>query len=167
MTETGRIRWQDDGLSGNYVGYVGTLTESAFRIYSPDTAHETWLLSVRVAAGSEFFYGDGLEPLKAEAERWLAEFVSSLGAVFPEADRKRRAAELCQPLMEASDIELRHVLILIGADGRHRLRSLLLGTPAEPVAPHPEEETPPEIENARKRTAELFAASADENWLGI
>lgn len=29
---------------------------------------------------------DDLEALKAEAERWLEEFVSSLGAVFPEPD---------------------------------------------------------------------------------
>ena len=84
MTGTGRIRWENDGQSGNYVGYVGTLPESAFRIYSPDTAHENWLLSVRVAAGRKFFYGDGPEPLEVEAEQWLEQFVASLGAIFPE-----------------------------------------------------------------------------------
>jgi len=87
MTETtARIRWQDDGLSGNHAGYVGTLAGPAFRIYSPDAAHDDWLLSVRVAAGSEFIYDDGPEKLKDEAERWLERFVSSLGAVFPEDD---------------------------------------------------------------------------------
>jgi len=87
MTETtARIRWQDDGLSGNHAGYVGTLAGPAFRIYSPDAAHDDWLLSVRVAAGSEFLYDDSPEKLKDEAERWLAGFVSSLGAAFPEEE---------------------------------------------------------------------------------
>jgi hypothetical protein len=49
------------------------------------------------------------------------------------ADRKRRAAELCQPLMEASNADLRDALILIGAEKRKLLRSFLRGESAGPV----------------------------------
>ena len=45
----------------------------------------------------------------------------------PAADRKRRAAELCQPLMEASAADLRDAMTLIGADKRKLLRSFLRG----------------------------------------
>ena len=45
----------------------------------------------------------------------------------PAADRKRRAAELCQPLMEASYADLRDALALIGAEKRKQLRSFLRG----------------------------------------
>jgi hypothetical protein len=47
----------------------------------------------------------------------------------PAADRMRRAAELCQPLMEASDADLRDAMILIGAEKRNRLRLLLRSSP--------------------------------------
>lgn len=90
MTETtARIRWEDKtpGNSDVYnvasIGYVGTVTESAFIIYTPDEAHAGWLLSVRLTPGSQFFYADSQDELKDRAERWLAGFVSSLGAIFP------------------------------------------------------------------------------------
>ena len=81
MTE--RIRWEDDGLSGNYVGHVGTAAEPAFKLYSLGGADPGWLLSVRLCSAGKFFRSDDPDKLKAEAEQWLERFVSSLGAVFP------------------------------------------------------------------------------------
>ncbi len=91
MTETtARIRWNDE-TPGNgdvynvaHTGYVGTVDEAAFIIYTPDTMHADWLLSVRLVPGGQFLYDDSPEKLKDEAERWLERFVASLGAVFPD-----------------------------------------------------------------------------------
>ena len=52
------------------------------------------------------------------------------------ADRQRRAAELCQPLMEASAADLRDAMTLIGADKRKLLRAFLRGE-ARPMSPAP------------------------------
>lgn len=88
MTETTRIRWEDktpasgDVYNVASIGYVGTVEESAFIIYTPDEAHAGWLLSVRLTPGSRFFYGASQDELKDRAERWLEEFTASLGAVF-------------------------------------------------------------------------------------
>ena len=90
MTETERIRWEDkepgngDVYNVASIGCAGTAEEAAFIIYTPDELHANWLLSVRLIPGSTFLYADDPDELKAEAERWLAEFVASLGAVFPE-----------------------------------------------------------------------------------
>ena len=48
--------------------------------------------------------------------------------------RKRRAAELCRPLMECSTEDLRDALIVIGAAKRKRLRAAL-GIPEVPREP--------------------------------
>jgi hypothetical protein len=88
VTET-RIRWEDEPPASGDVyliastGYIGTVKEPAFKIYTPDELHDNWLLSVRLLAGGQFFRADDRAILKAEAERWLRVFVSSLGAVFP------------------------------------------------------------------------------------
>jgi hypothetical protein len=81
----GRIRWADESPQEfvTLAGYIGTRDEPAFRIFGPDAVNCRWLLSVRLAAASEFIYGSGPDELKATAERWLEEFVSSLGASFP------------------------------------------------------------------------------------
>ena len=91
MSETTtRIRWRDktppysDNIA--HVGYVGNIKKSTFIIYAPDELHDDWLLSVRLIPGSQFFYADSADAVKAKAERWLAVFVSSLGASFPEED---------------------------------------------------------------------------------
>ena len=95
----GRIRWHDHTSSSiiyaiAWTGYVGTIEEPAFKIYRPDELHARWLLSVRFAtAGCEFFYADSDDELKERAERWLEEFVSSLGAVFPDRLREAVTAE--------------------------------------------------------------------------
>ena len=79
MTET-RIRWEyaDGGMDG----YVGTLVPPAFRICDAAPASATWVLMAEFPGDA--ILGDDMEELKAEAERWLERFVSSLGAVFPD-----------------------------------------------------------------------------------
>jgi hypothetical protein len=90
VTET-RIRWEPNGHSG-FLGYAGTLTDSdwLFQVWRLDAVTGTWRLSSSLAG--QFAWDldhDGPDELKATAERWLEEFVSSLGAVFP--DRLREA----------------------------------------------------------------------------
>ena len=91
-TGTDRIRWYDktpgngDVYNVASIGYVGTIEESAFIIYTPDELHADWLLSVRLIPGSMFLYADSADALKAGAEKWLSGFVASLGAIFPEGE---------------------------------------------------------------------------------
>jgi len=77
-----RIRWEPNGDGDILMGYIGTRPGVAFRIYAPSHRDCRWLLSVRLIEGGKFIYDDGPDDLKAEAERWLEEFVSSLGASF-------------------------------------------------------------------------------------
>ena len=148
MTET-RIRW-DDKTPGNgdvshvaCIGYAGTVEEAAFIIYTPDVMHADWLLSVRLTPGSTFLYAGSPDELKAEAERWLEEFVTSLGAVFPDEPDESAAFQLS----EARDVLARWDAEPGGAImfGREKVladqvRVLLAIVASEPVPPHPEEE---------------------------
>lgn len=92
MTE--RIRWDHDGTEG----YVGTIDARVFTIWPPEeeTGGE-WLLTALLPDHHGYrFYGTQDE-LKAEAERWLERFISSLGAIFGDeaaADLRSRAEEL-------------------------------------------------------------------------
>ena len=77
----GRIRWEPL-LGGNFDGYVGTRAEPVFKLFLATPGTPTpWALRSELLEG----YSTDTHPdeLKAEAERWLEEFVSSLGAVFP------------------------------------------------------------------------------------
>jgi hypothetical protein len=83
MTETKHVRWEDNGYGGQ-CGYVGTMKPWAFQIWRPDPESEhSRLDSVLPGQFARCAWSDGTD-LKAEAEEWLEEFVSSLGAVFPE-----------------------------------------------------------------------------------
>jgi hypothetical protein len=86
MTETKRIRWTD-ALDGEALGYVGGLDRPAFRLWPPDEEGDRVLL-VYLAGSAQHMYHDdsedSLTTLKAKAELLLEEFVSSLGAVFPD-----------------------------------------------------------------------------------
>lgn len=84
MTDT-RIRWEPTEYGG-FTGYVGMLEQSAFYIYKPEREGEQWLLSAAAFLGARYLQADSADELRAAAERWLSEFVSSLGAVFPEDD---------------------------------------------------------------------------------
>ena len=84
MTET-RIRWEA-GQFGNLVGYAGTVESWVFQVWhisDDEDSHWSLISSLPDAQNWNAADPDDPEPLKAEAERWLTEFVSSLGAVFP------------------------------------------------------------------------------------
>lgn len=90
-TETGRIRWEQT-RPGAWHGYVGTRKLAVFAIWRPSEAIGTatpWGLAsslidlpvMPLRAASD-------DTLKATAESWLEEFVSSLGAFFPDKLRE-------------------------------------------------------------------------------
>ena len=83
MTET-RIRWQPTKYGG-FTGHVGTLETWAFQIHQPVFAGQGWVLTATFPGALDDVRPGTPEKLKAEAERWLAGFVASLGAVFPDA----------------------------------------------------------------------------------
>ena len=79
-----RIRWNDDGFA-TFTGHIGTLNPHAFQIWKPLGDEGEWVLTAALPGmGNVARYGDGPEALKPEAERLLAQFVASLGAVFPD-----------------------------------------------------------------------------------
>lgn len=85
-----RIRWHDEPVNGESMGSVGTLDPAVFRIWAPEVPGGEWLLTAAMLPGFVGRRSHGASPdeLKAEAERWLEEFVSSLGvslAVTPDA----------------------------------------------------------------------------------
>lgn len=94
MSET-RIRWEPTA-GGVVYGYAGTRGTAVFKIWQPsDGTTQPWALKSDWVAG--YFTGTHPDDLKAEAERWLADYVSSLGASFEDpaevaALRKRLAA---------------------------------------------------------------------------
>lgn len=82
---TDRIRWELS-LNGNFDGYVGSMVAPMFEVHlavRPAGAIAPWALRSDLLKG----YSTGTDPdgLKAEAERWLEEYVTSLDAVFPPA----------------------------------------------------------------------------------
>lgn len=95
MTETARIRWkiEPEVSSAACAGYAGTFGRDLFRIYAPDESDDRWILaSLLPESDHRSAYGESAEELKPIAERLLSEFVSSLGAVFPdEPGRPSRA----------------------------------------------------------------------------
>lgn len=88
MTETTpRIRWIDSPETSTtaFIGWAGSIHESQFAIYKPDQDEGDYILVSQLSGLDEKrSYDADPEALKAEAERWLAGFVSSLGAVFPD-----------------------------------------------------------------------------------
>jgi hypothetical protein len=81
----GHIRWEPStAFGGGDLGYVGTLTPWVFLIYYSD--YKDWALMAStpgLGPGVHFHAADS-EALKPEAEKWLREFVASLGATFRE-----------------------------------------------------------------------------------
>jgi hypothetical protein len=80
-----RIRWEPIE-HGGWTGHVGTFADWLFQIWDAASVGGVWQLDStlpgdwrRIAASAD------PDELKAEAERWLSEFVVSLGAVFPSA----------------------------------------------------------------------------------
>ncbi|HZR50154.1 MAG TPA: hypothetical protein VFB06_11600 [Streptosporangiaceae bacterium] len=83
-----RIRWHDEPETGESMGSVGTLDPAVFRIWAPEEEGGEWMLTAAMLPGfvGRRFHAGSPAELKAEAERWLAGFVSSLGAIFPEQE---------------------------------------------------------------------------------
>jgi hypothetical protein len=85
-----RIRWEDEppGYAVAIDGFTGPSAWNwrTFRIWHPDPRVDPrpFLTSDLPGQARKQQHGT-MEELKAEAERWLEEFVSSLGAVFPKA----------------------------------------------------------------------------------
>jgi hypothetical protein len=82
---TGRIRWEQPVLSlfGYIAGETGVRT---FKVQCPEPGDidGPWVLTSMLPGQYEWrLSGDEPEPLRRAAEGWVAEFVSSLGAVFP------------------------------------------------------------------------------------
>lgn len=78
-----RIRWNDgDEITGS-TGVLGPLTFRIVRVY----LDAKWMLLAH-GIGMDSRQGRSYErdELKAEAERWLEEFVSSLGVIFPDPE---------------------------------------------------------------------------------
>ena len=86
MTETtARIAWSYDAGLYLWSGSVGTLG-AMFRIVAPLIEGRGFLLASDFPGQERKRRdGDDLGELQAEAERWLEEFVTSLGATFPDA----------------------------------------------------------------------------------
>jgi hypothetical protein len=85
-----RVRWfgyePGDGviLDGS-TGSTGTLGSAAFHIWKPPQAGgELVLTSDLPGQQGHRSFGSDPDELKATAERWLSEFVVSLGAIFPD-----------------------------------------------------------------------------------
>ena len=84
MTATPRIRWTDEE-DGGFTGYVGTVEADLFRIWPPDNRDPEWILTHDFPGHpGRRIYNDDPDKLKGFAEEWLAEFASSLGAIFPD-----------------------------------------------------------------------------------
>jgi len=95
MTETARIRWEPTQYD-SITGHVGTMKPWAFQIWQVDGPDSPWRLDSALL--DQFRYHvdhPDPEPLKRHAERWLEEFVSSLGAIFPEAPAADPDCEEC------------------------------------------------------------------------
>ena len=91
MTE--RIRWEPTEYSG-FVGYCTddpSIADWMFQVWKTGTGK--WQLDSTLPGqfGRHVYDDNDPGPLKAEAERWLAEFVTGLGAIFPEEPAKSRA----------------------------------------------------------------------------
>jgi hypothetical protein len=78
---TDRIRWHDK--PAYITGHVGSLNPCVFQVFRPRNPDQEWLLTADLpGAEAVTRYGSSEDEIKAEAERWLEEFVSSLGAIF-------------------------------------------------------------------------------------
>ena len=82
MAETPRIRWAEIE-HGSVAGYVGILDGPVFKLQGPVLAGQRCVLTAKLPGWLDEIAGGTVDELKAEAERWLEEFVSSLGAIFP------------------------------------------------------------------------------------
>lgn len=164
---TACIRWEDtasviDAIASR--GFVGKLERRSFIIYKPEfDGGQYRLLCLIGDRDGESLHADDPDELKATAERWLEEFISSLGASFGGPD----AIERWQDVRDGDLVLLDDELVtaecvsicqkpwgdgttFTAADISHRLENGVLVTSERhgdrftavrrPVPPHPEEE---------------------------
>ena len=89
MAGTKRIRWKPTEPGGDdRFGYVGARDRALFTLWSP-REDGVWAVSAAIPGiaqeDTECRWGASREEAMAEAEQWLEQFISSLGAVFPES----------------------------------------------------------------------------------
>jgi hypothetical protein len=77
------IRWSESSY-GSLLGHVGTHEEWLFQIWRHEHGHE-WVLGAQIPGWDRQDGRPEPDDLKPVAETWLREFVTSLGAVFPDA----------------------------------------------------------------------------------
>ena len=87
MTATTRIRWTEDNGVVAWSGTIGVIPSHQFVIIRPERGSDEYALGCLLPGMDGHAYGNPDE-LKAEAERWLEEYVASLGAVFPDEPAK-------------------------------------------------------------------------------
>jgi len=92
-----RIRWEDNASPIDAIasrGYAGKLEPRSFIIYKPEDRGGQYRLLCLVGERKSL-YADDPDELKATAERWLSEFISSLGAIFPPEPEPAAACSDC------------------------------------------------------------------------
>jgi hypothetical protein len=91
------IRWTDAGELGRF-GLAGTHEPVAFRVSPPDRSEgeERWMVLVFLGGSATHRWGETEAEAKQQAETWLREFITSLGALF--------AADLREHLTEQAAI---------------------------------------------------------------
>ena len=82
---TRRIRWHEEDYE-SLIGYIGNFEPWAYQIWKSGA---DWSLMSQLPGDIGRAKRGSLDDLKAEAERWLSGFVSSLGAAFPGRARNR------------------------------------------------------------------------------
>jgi hypothetical protein len=80
-----RIRWEDNDLGG-LVGFVGTVEPFMFQIWRESSPSRLVLSSGLPGQFTNVSVDEAPEPLQAEAESWLADFLAAIGAQWIPAD---------------------------------------------------------------------------------
>lgn len=142
-----RIRWEDNASPIDAIasrGYAGKLEPRSFIIYKPEDRGGQYRLLCLVGERKSL-YADDPDELKATAERWLSEFISSLGAVFPDftsvtrfetIDHTRGLASISLDSTRAVVAYGTSVKLSVQDDGR--TLKVFLGIPGEPATEEPQ-----------------------------
>jgi hypothetical protein len=75
------IRWTD-ASDGGFFGFAGRYQPAAFKVIPPGPGEDFWMLSNYMCPLGTSRFGSAAGDMKQQAEAWLREFTSSLGALF-------------------------------------------------------------------------------------
>ena len=144
--DTTRIRWQADKYAG-FTGYVGSQESSLFQVWQSPCDGGNYVIGEWVLTGPlpgklrERSHSHNPDDLKAEAERWLEEFASSLGAVFPDgpgdAITQKELAEALDHELDSSWVGGRELAVNVFRYARLRRRELGALRKLAPATPAP------------------------------